>query len=81
MKFGPATKSPLGSEFSLNLPSGDLGTPEKPKKDPEPAGAHVKIAFAGQNPIVITSAQAKDALAWLNANAAKLIVPPPPPAQ
>jgi hypothetical protein len=75
MKFGPPTKTATGNEFSLNLPSADLGTVEKPKKDPQPAGAFVLLAFAGRDPFMITAAQAKDALAWLTANAAKIIVP------
>jgi len=77
MKFAAPTKTPLGSAFALNLPSGDTGTEEKPKKEPEPAGAHVQLAFAGQNPIIVTGAQAKEALVWLTANAAKLLTTAP----
>lgn len=75
MKFGTPSKAPSGSAFALNMPSGDVGTQDRPKKEPEPAGAYVQLAFAGQNPIVITGAQAKEALTWLTANAGKLVVP------
>jgi hypothetical protein len=78
MKFSPPTKTVLGSEFAINQASGDLKDHEgKPKKEPEPEGAFVTLAFAGQNPVVVSAAQAKELGAWITANAQKLIVPAP----
>jgi hypothetical protein len=76
MKFHPPTKTALGSAFSINQASGDLKDLEgKAKREPEPEGAHVTLAFAGQNPIIVSAAQIKELAAWVTANAAKIIVP------
>lgn len=73
MRFHPPTKTPLGSAFAINMPSGDLGTEKEPKKEPEPQGAHVHIAFRGQNPLVITAAEAKEFASWVTSNAGKIV--------
>jgi hypothetical protein len=73
MKFHPPTKTALGSAFSINQASGDLGTAEKPKKEPEPEGAFVTLAFAGQNSLIISGPQAKELLAFLTANSSKFV--------
>lgn len=79
MKFHPPTKTALGSAFSFNQASGDLKDHEgKSKKEPEPEGAFVTVAFAGQNPLTISGPQAKEFAAWVTANSAKLIAPPAP---
>jgi hypothetical protein len=79
MKFHPPTKTALGSAFSINQASGDLKDLEgKAKREPEPEGAFVTVAFAGQNPLIISGPHAKEFAAWVSANAAKLIAPPVP---
>jgi len=81
MKFHPPTKTALGSAFSINMASGDLKDHEgKPKREPEPEGAFVTVAFAGQNPLIISGPQAKELAAWVTTNTAKLTAPPAPPA-
>lgn len=77
MKFHPPTKTALGSEFAINQASGDTGSQEKPKKEPEPEGSFVALAFAGQNLVIVSAAQFKDLLAWGNANAGKILTAAP----